>query len=330
MNSNTTFVYTQGAKVPRDIVDVIVDASVTLIKEKAFYECRSLVSIKLPESVTVIEDEAFGNCFSLVSINLPELLHSIGEEAFGNCSSLVHVRFPQVLSFIGRYAFLGCSSLTDLTFPESLTSIRAYTFAECSSLTSVTFPESIISIGEEAFALCNSLTHMTLPHSLHTISIFAFLDCSVLATIIAPSFSLLISDPDSAKLEAALRRADFDTEKNLTNILNSDNKRVCYYARGECDCDDTIFYNTKIWWKVSAMTKDQNGRLPLCIGAIRSLKWFYMRLIFAAHMPAIIEGDACTGLQLFMLAAVGPESDLDSIYGLLREHPAAIGVDNII
>jgi len=48
-----------------------------------------------------------------------------------------------------------------------------------------------------------------------------------------------------------------------------------------------------------------------------------MKLIFGAHMPAVVHevDDRLTGLSLFMLAAVGPRSDLESIYQLLKEFP---------
>ena len=41
-------------------------------------------------------------------------------------------------------------------------------------------------------------------------------------------------------------------------------------------------------------------------------------------MPALHEGDAFTGLSLFALTAVVPESDFESAYCLLREYPPAV------
>lgn len=51
-------------------------------------------------------------------------------------------------------------------------------------------------------------------------------------------------------------------------------------------------------------------RLPLFTAAARSIKWSHVKLVFGANMPVIREGDALTGLPLFMLAAAGPASDL--------------------
>lgn len=44
------------------------------------------------------------------------------------------------------------------------------------------------------------------------------------------------------------------------------------------------------------------------------------------NMPAVDEIDVLTDLPLFMLAAVGPTSDIESIYNLLRENPPAVQI----
>jgi len=50
-----------------------------------------------------------------------------------------------------------------------------------------------------------------------------------------------------------------------------------------------------------------------------------MKHIFDSYRPAIEhDNDALTGLPLFTLAAVGPNSDIESVYRLLKEHPAAL------
>jgi len=77
-------------------------------------------------------------------------------------------------------------------------------------------------------------------------------------------------------------------------------------------------------WKAFARTEDGAGRLPLFTAAERCAGWSNLRKIFAANMPVIEVTDPVTGLEPFMLAAVGKKSDLESIYGLLREFPAAI------
>ena len=78
--------------------------------------------------------------------------------------------------------------------------------------------------------------------------------------------------------------------------------------------------NMEEWVK----TKGQDGRLPLCIATALSMKWKDTKRIFDAHKIAIYEKDVVTGLSPFMLAAVGMNSDLESVYRLCREYPVAI------
>ena len=70
--------------------------------------------------------------------------------------------------------------------------------------------------------------------------------------------------------------------------------------------------------------RSEDGRLPLFTLLATSLKWIHIKGIFFANMLAIYETDALTGLKAFMLAAVGAHSDLESIYRLCRENPAAL------
>ena len=74
-----------------------------------------------------------------------------------------------------------------------------------------------------------------------------------------------------------------------------------------------------------AKTRNQDGRLLLCTAAALSLKWIDMNRIFEANMTAIYEKDVITGLSPFMLAAVGLNSDIESVYRLSQAHPVELG-----
>merc|ERR1712106_716584 len=70
-----------------------------------------------------------------------------------------------------------------------------------------------------------------------------------------------------------------------------------------------------------ARTRNEDSRLPLFSAAAKSLRRADMECIFDNNMPAVYEVDASTGLSLFMPAAIGPNSDIESVYNLLRENP---------
>jgi len=92
---------------------------------------------------------------------------------------------------------------------------------------------------------------------------------------------------------------------------------------GGSDEYSDLYHCTKNWGRKRDET---SGRLPLFTAAARSLTWVDTRQIFAANMPAINDVDGLTGLPVFMLAAVGPRSNIESIYNLLIEYPSAIGL----
>jgi len=77
--------------------------------------------------------------------------------------------------------------------------------------------------------------------------------------------------------------------------------------------------------RTPANTKDGSGRLPLHTACEHSLPWTTgLEHVVAANMPALESNDPVTGLPPFAHCAMGAETDLDSIYELLRLHPGSI------
>lgn len=76
--------------------------------------------------------------------------------------------------------------------------------------------------------------------------------------------------------------------------------------------------------EVWARTCNEYGRSQLMTAAAISLRWEYMERIFDAYGAAIYEIDTVTGLSVAMLAAVGPNSDIESVYRMLKEYPHAL------
>ena len=57
-----------------------------------------------------------------------------------------------------------------------------------------------------------------------------------------------------------------------------------------------------------------------------SLKRIYIEKIFTAYMPVIYKTDVLLGLPFSMLVAVGPTSDIGSVFNLLKEYPAVVNI----
>jgi len=96
-----------------------------------------------------------------------------------------------------------------------------------------------------------------------------------------------------------------------------------FFKRGMQINKGTVFYDRKKWAGIISV----DGRFPLVTAAVRSRKWEHMQEIFDLHMPVIQNKDVLTGMPLFMLAAIGQSSDIESIYNLLKEYPSAIQTD---
>ena len=75
-----------------------------------------------------------------------------------------------------------------------------------------------------------------------------------------------------------------------------------------------------------AKKHNEHGRSQLMTAAAMSMKWGCMKRIFDANRSAIYEIDAMTGLSVLMMAAVGPNSDIESVYRMCKEHPAAFNL----
>jgi len=93
-----------------------------------------------------------------------------------------------------------------------------------------------------------------------------------------------------------------------------------YVKSSFCDYDD-IFVNWRTWPK----TKNKDGRLLLFTALEQNIKWSNgLGTILEANGAAIEEVDLVTGLEAFMLAAVGKNSNMETVYKLLQDHPGAI------
>jgi len=307
--SNTDYVYLGSMVIRRRNVNTVeVDKTVTLIKDRAFENWTSLRYIRIPDTVTFIGEYAFMLCKSLITVTLPPTITTISDCVFMQCRSLKSVILPPTINTISDRVFLGCHSLTSITLPPNITKIGNLAFYGCSSLTTVALPPAINTIGDLAFSGCSALTSVHLPENLFAVSYRAFDRCSKLFTITSSAFSTTTLDKSPNGFKKFLVDAGFHPEKP-TCILRGPSRPTW----------PEMYYEWKTW----ARMIDADGRLPLFSAAVRSLNWNYMEKIFIAHMPLIQETDVQSGLPAFMLAAIGPASDIESVYNLLKEYPPA-------
>lgn len=158
-----------------NLENVILSESITVIKERAFSECKKLTKVDMP-SVVDIRSMAFYECSNLSDIDLPKVqtignnafykclslsdidlsnVQGIGDNAFYQCSNLSDIDLSNV-KFIGDNAFYECSNISDVDFSK-VQVIGNNAFYKANGITEITFYENLKEVGQEAFAFCENL-----------------------------------------------------------------------------------------------------------------------------------------------------------------------------
>jgi hypothetical protein len=168
MSSNPTnakvFVYTGegGIDVPRNVVRVRVEPSVTSIPFQAFREHTKLIEVELCEGVVEIGEESFYGCdHSITKIIIPNSLRRICHGAFEG-SLRCPIRLHNGIQSIGQWAFAGCI-FTNFRVPPLITVIPNAMLKGCISMFSVEMPKNITKIKFCALYNCQCLRNVALP-----------------------------------------------------------------------------------------------------------------------------------------------------------------------
>ena len=86
------------------ITNIEFPTTLTLIGERAFYNCSNITSLTLNEGLENIGKKAFMDIQKLTALNFPSTLKIIHDEAFRNCY-VYDLKFNAGLKFIGKGAF---------------------------------------------------------------------------------------------------------------------------------------------------------------------------------------------------------------------------------
>ena len=201
---------------------VIVNDTVVIIGNCAFYEASSLKEVVIPEmsSLTMISNNAF--CKSgLTSIDLPWSLTFIGAYAFED-TGLSSVVIPTSLEHLGEGAFSDCSSLTAFKSNSSAyvveDGVLFYVTSNVKTLVAYpsgkdvkeyTLPADTNNIGPYAFYGTNRLEKVVLNKNMTVVPEMAFYGCRSLTTVDLSNVSIIESGA-------------FDSCEKLTGIEFSD------------------------------------------------------------------------------------------------------------
>mmetsp|Transcript_27442 Transcript_27442/g.40249 ORF Transcript_27442/g.40249 Transcript_27442/m.40249 type:complete len:324 (+) Transcript_27442:67-1038(+) len=150
------YVY-RGGRAPNNITHAIIDKSVKVIDEKAFYENPFLHTVEMHDGIDRVREEAFHLCHSLLNVNLRRI-KILDSFAFSD-SGLTHVDGDD-LEIIRDNAFQGCENLRKIAFP-SLRIIESCAF-EGTDLRELNLPK-VEQIGVWAFDSNSHLRRITIP-----------------------------------------------------------------------------------------------------------------------------------------------------------------------
>jgi hypothetical protein len=163
-NDSEVFIYTGegGAPVPRDVVRVRVDPSVTSIPARAFYGRKKLAEVELCEGLVEIGEYSFAYCgHSITKINIPNSLRRIGDRAIAG-SLRTPIRLHDGIESIGEGAFASCI-FTNFRVPPLITEIPNYMLSGCKPLFSLELSENAMEIRALAFYYCYCLRNVAFP-----------------------------------------------------------------------------------------------------------------------------------------------------------------------
>ena len=313
--------------VPANIVlATIGDNNINSLPSCLFHNKYNLRCVTIPFNVTRIGSRIFENCTRLSSVNLHPLIESIGTGAFDQCSSLKQIFVPTSLKYLEFRVFASCA-LETVELPPSILSIEKWAFKDCRQLIDLKINSSFININEEAVVNCDNLIGIQVSTQTRCV-IISRTEANKRAHSLVNNRIMKLRDHLYNELvlgdNARMKAYTTDNQKTISIILDMvgiDGREIVR---------NTIRKYTKfvvmIDWKLcSKCHSKRTGRSPLFSAAFSCLQLETgLSDIFEGNPRAIYERDPRLRLEAFMVAAIGKNSKLSSVYYLLKQYPQVI------
>ncbi len=100
------------------LTEIVIPASVKLIRRYAFDDCFQLTKVTLSDGLETLDMLAFSGSSSLKSISIPEGVKVIQKETFNKCTSLEEVHLPSTVRRIEKNAFIQCNNLSKINLDK--------------------------------------------------------------------------------------------------------------------------------------------------------------------------------------------------------------------
>lgn len=169
---------------------------VTVIGEKAFYNCEKLYKITIGANITNIGSGAFYGCSSLVEIDIEgdNFVKTDGAIYTSDMKTLVYVLDRNADAFavdsrtesINGYCFAGMTNLVDVDL-KNVSRLGSHCFADCTSLSLLTVPAKLDEYPEYLFSGCTSLLAVSVEPAVKKIGPGCFFNCENLRSVLVPN-----------------------------------------------------------------------------------------------------------------------------------------------
>ena len=123
-----------------DIASVEMPNTVKRLGVHAFADCKNLKNVTLSSSLTLIPMGAFSGCEALEELQVPASVKKVADLAF-EASGLKEMELPMGVESVGAGTFFNCQQLEKLAFPNSLKRLGVCSFLYCNKLKSLTLPD---------------------------------------------------------------------------------------------------------------------------------------------------------------------------------------------
>lgn len=151
--------YDDAPWLPDMVTSVEIEDGITYIGRNAFAKTR-IMSVTIPASVEIIGDKAFKNCKSLSKVDFAYGIKTIGQSAFSGCQALSKLTVPGSVRQIGSDAFEGCKTLSQVTIPSRVDQIGENAFKNCKALTTINeLPDYISESNAKFFGFSYAAVH---------------------------------------------------------------------------------------------------------------------------------------------------------------------------
>ena len=323
------------------------------VGECAFQDCSKLVDVGDEIPVIDIGECAFRGCEELRKIKLNNV-KDIGERAFEECVNLVVEGMENVV-YIGKAAFAGVSYSNGIVTPPLLTYVNPFTYSstDCIAIEITSnirgiqhsafssnlknerlrIDSSYIAIANTAFKYNDSLNRITITPNNICIVLYQsdeyFDNCFkeyelTINSKVGSLKNVITNHHDTLEDDYKFVISNYDwTHWGHNPLFSSKLQKVIGYnydsAMESKSTIDTVFVN----W--TSCTRNYGIPPPLFTALKENLPWEgVVEYIFKANPDVVQDIDESTTLMPFMIAAVGEDSNIDSIFSLLMAYPLAI------